>query len=48
MAVLSFICPIAGFLSWLTNRSSDPELACQCSRWAAIGLLANLLLSTLG
>ena len=45
MAVVSFLLPIVGWITWGVKRNTDPELASRCARWASIGVGVGLLLS---
>lgn len=45
MAVISFLFPIVGWVTWGVKKNSDPELASRCAKWASIGFGAGLLLS---
>ncbi len=43
MAVVSFLFPIVGWITWGVKRNSDPELAGKCSKWAWIGFAVGMV-----
>ena len=45
MAVVSFLFPIVGWITWGVKKNTEPEEAAKCARWAWIGLAVGTVAS---
>lgn len=46
--IVSFLCPLAGWIIYFVKRGETPNKAQACCRWAWIGFAVNILLSFIG
>ncbi len=44
MAVVSFLFPLVGWITWGMKKNTEPEEAAKCAKWAWIGFAVNTVL----
>jgi len=46
--IISFLCPLAGWIIYFVQRGEKPNKAQTCCRWAWIGFAFNIIVTIIG